>query len=172
MSHSSSSGRARPSVARVLRAAIAASALVAAASPVAAQAARASIGRPSNGFSAERLARVDRLLQQSVDSNRIGGAVALVLRDGRVAYQKSVGWIDREAHRPMTADAIFRIASQSKAITSTAVLILVEEGRIALSDPVSRFIPAYAHTTVASRADSGRTVVPARRHAQKLPAPR
>jgi CubicO group peptidase (beta-lactamase class C family) len=163
MSHSSSSGRALPTVARVLRAAIAAIALVAAASPVAAQAARASIGREANGFSAERLARVDRLLQQSVDSNRIGGAVALVLRDGQVAYQKSVGWIDREAHRPMTADAIFRIASQSKAITSTAVLVLVEEGRIALSDPVSRFIPAYAQTTVASRADSGRTIVPARR---------
>jgi CubicO group peptidase (beta-lactamase class C family) len=138
-------------------------ALLAAASPVAAQPARASAARGANGFSAERLARVDRFLQQYVDSNRIGGAVALVIRDGQVAYQKSVGWIDQAARRPMTADAIFRIASQSKAITSTAVLILVEEGRIALTDPVSRFIPAYAHTTVASRADSGRTVVPARR---------
>jgi CubicO group peptidase (beta-lactamase class C family) len=74
-----------------------------------------------------------------------------------------VGWGDRESRRPMTNDAMFRIASQSKAITSTAVLMLVEEGRIALGDPVSRFIPAYAKNTVASRADSGRTVVPARR---------
>ena len=119
--------------------------------------------RAPNGFSAERLARVDRFLQQSVDSNRIGGAVALVMRDGQVAYQKSVGWIDRESHRSMTADAMFRIASQSKAITSTAILTLVEEGKIALGDPVSRFIPAYAHTIVASRTDSGRTVGPARR---------
>jgi CubicO group peptidase (beta-lactamase class C family) len=163
MSHSSSSRRAHCSLARSLRASIATIALLAAASPVAAQPTRASAPRGSHGFSAERLARVDRFLQQYVDSNRIGGAVALVIRDGQVAYQKSVGWIDQAAHRPMTADAIFRIASQSKAITSTAVLILVEEGKIALTDPVSRFIPAYAHTTVASRADSGQTVVPARR---------
>jgi CubicO group peptidase (beta-lactamase class C family) len=138
-------------------------ALAAVASPLAAQPARAPAARASNGFSPERLARVDRFLQQSVDSNRIGGAVALVLRDGQVAYQKSVGWVDREARRPMTPDAIFRIASQSKAITSTAVLMLVEEGKIALGDTVSRFIPEFAHTTVASRADSGRTVGPAKR---------
>ena len=138
-------------------------ALVALTSPLAAQPARAPAARASNGFSAERLARVDRFLQQYVDSNRIGGAVALVLRDGQVAYQKSVGWIDRESRRPMTPDAMFRIASQTKAITSTAILMLVEEGRIALGDPVSRFIPAYARTTVASRADSGRSIVPARR---------
>jgi len=137
--------------------------LAAVASPLAAQPARAPVARATNGFSAERLARIDRFLQQYVDSNRIGGAVALVLRDGQVAYQKSVGWVDRESRRPMTPDAMFRIASQSKAITSTAILMLVEEGRIALGDTVSRFIPAFAHTMVASRADSGRTIVPARR---------
>jgi CubicO group peptidase (beta-lactamase class C family) len=117
----------------------------------------------AHGMSPDRLARIDRFLQSYVDSNRIGGAVALVLRDGQVAYSRSVGWNDRESNRRMTDDAIFRIASQSKAITSTAILMLVEEGRIALNDPVSRFIPAFAHTTVASRADSGRTVVPAKR---------
>jgi CubicO group peptidase (beta-lactamase class C family) len=63
----------------------------------------------------------------------------------------------------MTPDAIFRIASQSKAITSTAILILVEEGRIALDDPVSRYIPEFAHTTVAIKADTGRVIVPAKR---------
>ena len=81
----------------------------------------------------------------------------------RSPTRRASGWIDRESRRPMTADAMFRIASQSKAITSTAILMLVEEGKIALGDPVSRFIPAYARTTVASRADSGRTIVPARR---------
>src|SRR5215218_5756713 len=120
-------------------------------------------GRGTNGFSAERLVRVDRFLQQYVDSQRIGGAVGLVLRDGQAVYQRAVGWSDRESRRAMTTDAMFRIASQSKAITSTAILMLVEEGKIALGDPVSRFIPAYAKTTVASRADSGRTTVPARR---------
>ena len=114
-------------------------------------------------FAPARLARIDRFLQASVDSGRIAGAVAMVLRDGEVAYERAVGWSDREAGRRMTADALFRIASQTKALTTTAALILVEEGRIALSDPVSRFIPAYARTTVAPRADRGRTVVPAAR---------
>jgi CubicO group peptidase (beta-lactamase class C family) len=115
------------------------------------------------GFSPERLARIDSFLQQYVDSNRIGGAVALVLRDGKAVYERVVGWTDKEAGRRMTPDAIFRIASQSMALTSTAILMLVEEGKIALTDPVSRFIPAYAHTTVALRADSGRVPVPAKR---------
>ncbi len=115
------------------------------------------------GFSPERLARVDRFLQQYVDSNQIGGAVALVLRDGQPVYERAVGWSDKEEGRRMAPDAIFRIASQSKALTSAAILMLVEEGRIALGDPVSRFIPAYARTTVALVADSGRAPVPAKR---------
>lgn len=115
------------------------------------------------GFSTDRLARIDRFMQQYVDSNRIGGAVGLVLRDGKVVYEKSVGWSDKGSALRLAPDAIFRIASQSKAFTSAAILMLVEEGKIALTDPVSRFIPAYAHTTVALRSDSGRTPVPARR---------
>ncbi len=114
----------------------------------------------AGGFSAERLARIDRALQERVDNGSIAGAVGLVLKDGRVAYERAVGWSDKEAGRRMTVDAIFRIASQSKAITSTAVMMLVEEGRIALGDPVSRFIPAYARTSVAVTADS---IVPSRR---------
>ena len=95
-------------------------------------------------FSPERLARIDSFMQSYVDSGRIGGAVGLVLRDGKVVYEHSVGWADREAGRRMTPDAIFRIASQTKAITSVAILQLVEQGRIAITDPVSRFIPAFA----------------------------
>ena len=163
MLHSPPTDRMRPALTLRLRASLVAMALLAAASPAAAQAARAPVSPTANGFSAERLARVDRFLQQYVDSNRIAGAVALVIRDGQVAYTKSVGWMDRESRRPMTPDVMFRIASQSKAITSTAILILVEEGRIALGDPVSRFIPAYEHTTVSPSADSGRTIVAARR---------
>ena len=110
-----------------------------------------------------RLARLDSYLQLSVDSQWIAGAVALVMRDGEVVYEKAVGWRDREARDPMRSDAIFRIASQTKAITSSAILMLVEEGRIALTDPVSRWLPSFANTTVASRADTGRTLTPARR---------
>jgi CubicO group peptidase (beta-lactamase class C family) len=123
---------------------------------------RAVISR--RGLSAERLARVDRWLQQYVDENRLPGAVALVLRDGEPVYERAVGWSDKEAGRRMTTGTIFRIASQSKAITSAAVLALVEEGKVSVTDPVSRFLPAYAQTTVSVPTDGGGTdVVPARR---------
>ena len=102
-------------------------------------------------------------MQQAVDSSWIAGAVALVLRDGKVVYQRAVGWSDKEASAPMTTDAIFRIASQSKALTSVAIMMLVEEGKIALTDPVSRWLPSFAKTTVANRADTGRTVTAAKR---------
>ncbi|MDB4899074.1 MAG: beta-lactamase [Gemmatimonadetes bacterium] len=115
------------------------------------------------GFAPDRLARIDRFLQEAVDSSRIAGAVALVMRDGQVVYERSVGWSDREGGRRMPPDAVFRIASQTKAITSTAILMLVEEGKITLTDPVSRFIPTFATTSVASRTDTGRTVVRAKR---------
>jgi CubicO group peptidase (beta-lactamase class C family) len=102
-----------------------------------------------------RLSRLDRVLQDYVDEKRIAGAVAMVLVDGRTVYEKAVGWRDREAGTRMTPDSIFRIASQTKAITSVAVLMLVEEGRIGLTDPVARYIPAYATTTVAVRKPPG-----------------
>ncbi len=117
----------------------------------------------STTFDATRLARIDTMLQAYVDSGRIGGAVALVLHDGNVAYAHAVGWADKATQRAMTTDAVFRIASQSKAITTVAVLQLVERGVIALSDPVSKWLPSFAHTTVAIRTDTGRAIVPARR---------
>src|SRR3954468_13673510 len=117
----------------------------------------------SSGFSTERLARIDALLQRYLDENRIAGAVGLVLRDGQTVYERAVGWSDKEAGRRMTTDTIFRIASQSKAITSTAVLALVEEGKIGLGDPVSRYIPSFARTGVAMPGASGATIVAAKR---------
>ena len=117
---------------------------------------------PQQAFAPDRLARIDRFMQDYVDSNRIGGAVGLVLRDGNVVYQHAVGWADKDANRRMAPDAIFRIASQSKAITTVAILALVEEGKIAINDPVSRFIPGFASTRV--MLDTGNAVtVPARR---------
>jgi CubicO group peptidase (beta-lactamase class C family) len=119
------------------------------------------------GFDAARLARLDTLFDRAVNDGRIAGAVALVLRDGKTVYERATGWADKEAGRRMTPDAIFRIASQSKAITSVAVLQLVEQGKLELSDPVSKWIPAFAKTTVAVRdtaAGEGRVrIVPARR---------
>jgi CubicO group peptidase (beta-lactamase class C family) len=115
------------------------------------------------GFSTERLARIDRVLQEYVDESRIAGAVALVLRDGQPVYERAVGWSDKESGRRMTADTIFRIASQTKAITSVAILSLVEEGKIGINDPASRFIPPFATTTVAVKSETGVKIVPAKR---------
>jgi CubicO group peptidase (beta-lactamase class C family) len=115
------------------------------------------------GFSPERLARIDSIYQGMVGRGEIAGAVVLVLRHGQPVYERAFGWADREAGRPMTTDAIFRIASQTKAITSVAIMMLAEEGRLSLNDPVSRYIPAYAATTVSVQTDSGRITVPARR---------
>lgn len=110
-----------------------------------------------------RLERIDALLQRYVDEERIAGAVALVLKDGQPIYERAVGWADREADRRMTVDTIFRIASQTKAVTSVAVLALVEEGKVALEDPVSRFIPAFEKTTVATVNEGTVTEAPAPR---------
>jgi CubicO group peptidase (beta-lactamase class C family) len=117
----------------------------------------------ATGISAERVKRLDAVLQQHVDQNRIAGIVVLVLRDGKPVYERALGWSDKEANRKMTADTIFRIASQSKALTSAAILALMEEGRLMPSMPVSRFIPAFDKTTVAVKSDTGVSSVPARR---------
>jgi CubicO group peptidase (beta-lactamase class C family) len=117
----------------------------------------------AEGVSPERLKRLDTVLQEHLDQNRIAGIVVLVLRDGKPIYERALGWRDKEANRPMTADTIFRIASQTKALTSAAILMLMEEGRLTPGMPVSRFIPAYGKTTVAVRVNAEVSMFPARR---------
>jgi CubicO group peptidase (beta-lactamase class C family) len=114
-------------------------------------------------LSPERLARIDSLLQRYTDENRIAGAVALVLRDGKPVYERAFGWSDKEAGRRMTTNTIFRIASQSKAITSAVILALVEEGKIGLTEPVGHFIPTFNKTTVAEKDGNEIKTVPAKR---------
>lgn len=116
-----------------------------------------------NGFAPDRLARIDSMLDGAVRQGEIGGLVALVLRDDQIVYERAVGWRDREAQVPMTTNTVFRIASQTKALTSAAILMLMEEGRLSLATPASRFLPTFARTTVAQRTDTGVVVVPARR---------
>ncbi len=117
------------------------------------RASSAQASRAASGFSAGRLARLDRVLQQDVDDNRVAGVVALVLRGGQPAYERALGWSDKEASRRMTTDAIFRIASQSKALTSVVILSLMEEGTLTLNTPLSRFIPAFSKATGARSDD-------------------
>jgi CubicO group peptidase (beta-lactamase class C family) len=114
-------------------------------------------------ISAERLARIDKVLQQYVDENRVGGVVGLVLQDGKPIYERAVGWADKEAGTKMAPDTIFRIASQTKALTSVAILSLMEEGKIGLTDPVSRYIPSFANSKVAVRNGATVEIVPAKR---------
>jgi len=118
-----------------------------------------------NGFSVERLARVDELLDAYVNDGRIAGIVALVLRDGKPVYQKAVGWADKEAGRKMAMDTEFRIASQSKALTSVAILQLMEEGKLTVNDKAGQWIPTFANTTVAVLKENGGgfNLVPAKR---------
>jgi CubicO group peptidase (beta-lactamase class C family) len=115
------------------------------------------------GFDAERLKRIDSVMQRSVEEGQVAGVVTLVLRHGRVAHAGAYGWADREAGRRMTTDALFRIASQSKAVTSVAAMTLVEEGRLSLGDPVSKFLPGFASATVAGATDTGVGRVPVQR---------
>lgn len=117
------------------------------------------------GFSTERLARVDRLLDSYVNDGRIGGIVALVLRDGKPVYEHAAGWADKEAGRKMAMDTEFRIASQSKALTSVAILQLMEDGKLTVNDQAGKYIPTFAKTTVAVKNDSGSgiTLTPAKR---------
>lgn len=114
-------------------------------------------------LSKERLARIDQALKAWADSGKMAGAVGLVLHRGKVAYQGAYGWADKEAGKALTADAMFRIASQTKAVTSVAIMMLYEEGKLGLGDRVSRWMPTFASTTVAVKADTGRAIVPAKR---------
>jgi CubicO group peptidase (beta-lactamase class C family) len=100
------------------------------------------------GLSAERLGRIGAAIQKAVDDGRIAGGVSLVARHGKIAYFQAVGMADRDAHKPMRADSIFRICSMSKPITSVAVMMLYEEGRFLLSDPVSDYLPEFKNMKV------------------------
>ena len=125
---------------------------------------KTSLPRPTGGgLSPERLSRIDRILQEYTDQNRIPGAVSLVLRDGKPAYERAFGWSDKEAGQRMTTDTIFRIASQTKAFTSTAILALVEDGKIGINEPAGHFIFSFNKTNVAVKDGSGIKIVPARR---------
>lgn len=115
----------------------------------------------SLGFDEVRLERLDAALQSYVDSERIAGSVTLVMRDGRIAYLAAKGMRNVEERLPMQEDTIFRIASQTKAIVSTGVMMLHERGALQISDPLSLYFPEWADAKVAvARAGGGYDLVP------------
>ena len=101
------------------------------------------------GFSSERLQRIHQMLQRRIDAHDIAGAVTLVARNGRIVHFETHGLMDIETNRPMARDAIFRMASMSKPVTGTAIMMLAEEGKLRLTDPVSKFIPEFKDLKVA-----------------------
>lgn len=108
----------------------------------------------SVGFSSERLRRIHDAIHRHIAGNRTSGAVTLVAREGRVVHFDAHGLMDVEAERPMRKDALFVLASMTKPITGAAVLMLAEEGKLRLTDPVSKFIPEFDTVQVAVRDDS------------------
>lgn len=118
----------------------------------------------SAGVSSGKIARIDSLLQAYVDQHLIGGATAIVVRNGKIVYYQGIGYHDLRTKSPISKTDVFRIASQTKAITAVAVMILVDEGKLKLSDPVSKFLPEYRNQMVLDKfntADSSYTTVPA-----------
>ncbi|MDX9725548.1 MAG: serine hydrolase domain-containing protein [Bacteroidales bacterium] len=116
--------------------------------------------------SPERLNRIDTMLTDAIEDGRIAGAVGLIARDGNIIYNRAFGVSDIEKGTPMQTDAIFRIASQTKAIASTGLMMLFEEGKFLLDDPVSLYIPEFANPRVIEKynpADTTFTTVPAKR---------
>lgn len=117
----------------------------------------------SVNVSKDRLQRIDKLLKTYIDSNFIKGAVGLIARNGKIIYNRSFGISDE---KKLETDAVFRIASQTKAITSVAVMILFEEGKFLLDDPISKYIPEFSKPTVLKQLnekDTTYSTVPAKR---------
>jgi CubicO group peptidase (beta-lactamase class C family) len=118
------------------------------------------------GVSADRLSRIDHFIQEYIDKKQLNGSTAIIVRDGKIVYYKAFGYYNVEKKIPMQKDHIFRIASMSKPIISTGVMILYEEGKFLLDDPVSKYIPEFKNPQVLDKynaADTTYTTKPAKR---------
>lgn len=119
----------------------------------------------SVGLSPERLAKIDAMLKNAITENQVPGVVALIARNGKIVFYNAYGMADNKEKKEMKKDAIFRIASQTKAITSTAVMMLWEEGKFQLDDPISKYIPEFGEAQILdtfNEADSTYTIKPAK----------
>jgi CubicO group peptidase (beta-lactamase class C family) len=118
------------------------------------------------GFDSKRLERLDAAMNDWASKQWMNGGVGLIAKDGKIAWYKAVGYNDIDKNERLKSDGIFRIASQTKAITSVAIMMLYEEGKILLTDPVSKYIPTFSKPTVLDKfnaTDSTYTTVPAKR---------
>jgi CubicO group peptidase (beta-lactamase class C family) len=116
------------------------------------------------GMSSERLRRIDEMLDKRIAAGQMTGAVAIVARKGKIVHVTAKGVMDLESKQPVTPATMFRIASMTKPVTSVAIMMMVEEGKVRLNDPVSRYIPEFANLKVAVAAPAaprGETAAPA-----------
>ncbi|MGG9964465.1 serine hydrolase domain-containing protein [Ferruginibacter sp. SUN106] len=123
-------------------------------------------GKANAAVNMERLARIDDLVNSYISKNWLTGAVTLVLKDNQLVQYKGYGLADVDTKKPMANNSIFRIMSQTKAITSAGILILFEQGKLLLDEPVADFIPAFKNPVVLdkfNKSDSSYTTVPAKR---------
>ena len=109
------------------------------------------------GVSSEKVEELSKFMQSLVDDGKIAGGVTMLARHGKVIHLKAVGMADREAKKPMTTDAIFRIASMTKPVTSVAIMMLWEQGKLGLDDPVSKYIPEFKNPKVLVSVDPLKT---------------
>src|SRR5215470_17966117 len=101
------------------------------------------------GLSSERLARITEMMKRHIAAGEISGGVTLVARHGRIAHFEATGVTDIETKKPMTKDAVFRIASMTKPVTGVAIMMMMEEGKLKITDPVSKYIPSFKDLKVA-----------------------
>ncbi len=117
---------------------------------------RAQVVEPESvGLSSERLGRIHELIQSHIDAGHISGAVTLVARHGKVAHLEAQGLMDIAGNKPMETDTIFRLASMSKPVGALAIMMLIEEGKVKLGDPVSKYLPSFADQKVAVKSGEG-----------------
>ncbi|OYX14742.1 MAG: serine hydrolase, partial [Algoriphagus sp. 32-45-6] len=104
--------------------------------------------QPIPGINKERVSKINSMLDEAISKEQVPGLVAMIVKDGKVIYHEAKGFADVESNQPMEKNSIFRIASQTKAITSTAIMILWEEGKFKLDDPISKYIPEFKNPQV------------------------
>ena len=135
-------------------------------SPVLAHAQVIQTNTKNNSIDYKKLAEIDGMVNEYISKNWLSGAVTIVIKDNQLVQYKGYGYADAESKKPMKADAIFRIMSQTKAITSVGIMILYEQGKLLLDQPISDFIPEFKKPVVLDKfndADSSYTTVPAKR---------
>jgi CubicO group peptidase (beta-lactamase class C family) len=124
--------------------------------------------QPVTGISKERITKINAMLDEAVASQQIPGLVAMIIKDGKIIYHEAKGLADVESGKKMEKNSIFRIASQTKAITSSAIMMLWEEGKFRLDDPISKYIPEFKNPQVLNTFRYGETTYSTKAYSREI----